>query len=156
MQAAADRLIARHGGGRLVLSTMVGDFMALMRDEGMTLPPDLLLIFKALVTVDGVLSGIEPDFDLSEAMRRSSLRIVKARLSPEHWAPTLQALAWELGQIGDDAPRLLRAAIRRLEADPAGGTSPPGQAEAILCAARWIAGTILVGASLVTGALLFS
>ncbi len=155
-QAAADRLVARHGGGRLVLSAMVGDFMTLMRDEGMTLPPDLLLIFKALVTVDGVLSGIEPDFDLTEAMRRSSLRIVKARLSPEHWAPTLQALAWELGKIGDDAPRLLRAAIRRLEADPAGGTSSPGQAEAILSAARWIAGTILVGASLVTGALLFS
>ena len=64
-----------------------------MRDEDMILPPDLLLIFKALVTLDGVLLGIQLDFDLTEAMRRSSLRIGMARLSPEHWASTLQALA---------------------------------------------------------------
>lgn len=156
VQAAAERLIARHGGGRLVLSAMVTDFMALMRDEGMTLPPDLLLIFKALITLDGVLSGIQPDFDLSEAMQRSSLRIARSRLSPEHWAPTLQALAWELSKIGDDAPRLLRAAIRRLEADPVGAASAQEQAAAIMSAARWIAGAILVAAVGVAGGLLLS
>jgi len=37
----------------------------------MTMPPDLLLIFKALITIDGVLSSIQPGFDLSEAMSRS-------------------------------------------------------------------------------------
>lgn len=156
VQAAAERLIARHGGGRLVVSAMVADFMALMRDEGMTLPPDLLLIFKALITLDGVLSGIQPDFNLSDAMQRSSLRIAKARLSPEHWAPTLQELAWELSKIGDDAPRLLRAAIRRLEADPAGAAPVQGQAAAIVSAAQWIAGAVLIGAILVSGALLLS
>ncbi len=156
VQAAAERLIARHGGGRLVLSAMVADFLSLMRDEGMTMPPDLLLIFKALVTIDGVLSGIEPDFDLSEAMQRSSLRIAKARLSPEHWAPILQALAWELGKLGDDAPRLLRAAIRRLETGPAEAAVPTAQFAANLSAARWIAGAILAGAALMAGALLLT
>lgn len=156
IQAAAERLIARHGGGHLVLSAMVADFLPLMRDEGLTMPPDLLLIFKALVTVDGVLTGIQPGFDLSEAMRRSSLRIVRARLSPEHWAPTLQALAWELGKVGDDAPRLLRAAIRRLEADPAGTGTLKDPGAAILSTGRWIAGAMIVGAVIIATALLFS
>ncbi|MDF0486585.1 AarF/UbiB family protein [Sphingomonas sp. H39-1-10] len=155
-QRAAERLIARHGGGRIVLSAMVGDFLPLMREEGMTMPPDLLLIFKALVTVDGVLSRIEPDFDLSAAMQRSSLRIARARLSPEYWAPTLRALAWELSKVSDDTPRLLRAAIRRLEADPVNGATSTEQAEAMLSAARWIAGAIVVGAALLSGALLLS
>lgn len=44
--AAAERLIARHGGGRLVLSAMIADFLPLMRDEGLTMPADLLLIFQ--------------------------------------------------------------------------------------------------------------
>ncbi len=155
IRTAAERLIARHGGGHLVLSAMVADFLPLMRDEGLAMPPDLLLIFKALVTVDGVLSGIQPGFDLSEAMRRSSLRIARARLSPDHWAPTLQALAWELGKIGDDAPRLLRAAVRRLEADPAaGGERDLGAV--ILSASRWIVGAIVTGAAIVAGALLIS
>lgn len=154
VRAAADRLVARHGGGRLVLSAMIADFLSLMRDEGVTMPPDLLLLFKALVTIDGVLSGIQPDFDLSAAVRRSSLRLATARLSPEHWMPLLQALAWELTRIGDDAPRLLRAAIRRLEAEPVPPPASPGQPPADSSGARWIAGAILVGAALIAGALL--
>lgn len=126
-----------------------------MRDEGMTLPPDLLLIFKALITLDGVLLAIQPDFDLGQAMRRSSRRIAKGRIAPEHWAPVLQALAWELSKVGDDAPRLLRAAIRRLEAAPAGAASGE-QAAATLSGMRCIAGAILAGAVLVAGAVLIS
>ncbi|MEH3159579.1 MAG: AarF/UbiB family protein [Sphingomonas taxi] len=151
IQAAAERLIIRHGGGRMVLSAMVADFLPLLREEGMTMPPDLLLIFKALVTVDGVLSRIEPDFDLSAAMQRSSRRIFVARLAPDYWTPTLQALAWELAKIGDDAPRLLRAAIRRLE-DARPTMSPnDGQTDAIVASGRWIAAAIIAGSLLIAG-----
>lgn len=156
IQIAADRLIARHGGGRIVLNAIVGDFLPLMRDEGMTMPPDLLLIFKALVTVDGVLSRIEPGFDLSVAMQRSSLRIAKARLTPEYWAPTLRALAWELSKASEDAPRLLRAAVRRLEADQGSAVPDKEQAAAIASAARWIAGAVIAGAALIAISIFFS
>ncbi|MFZ3482256.1 ABC1 kinase family protein [Sphingomonas sp. 3-13AW] len=152
IQRAADRLIARHGGGRVVLSALVGDFLPLMRDEGMTMPPDLLLIFKAMATIDGVLTAIEPDFDLSAAMQRSSLRIAQARLSPEHWLPTIQALAWELSKIGNDTPRLLRAAIRRLEAMPTQPARDTGAA--IEAAGRWIASAVVAGAIVIAGAMM--
>jgi len=151
--SAAERLIARHGSGRLVLREVVTDFLVLMRDEGMTLPPDLLLIFKALVTIDGVLSGIEPDFDLSAAMRRSSSRIFRARLAPEHWTPVLQAVAWELAKIGDDAPRLIRALTRRLENDQ------PTQSERLATLppwspGSWLAAAVFGGAAMITAALM--
>ncbi|MFT3966392.1 MAG: AarF/UbiB family protein [Sphingobium sp.] len=149
--AAAERLIQRHGGGRVVLSALVADIFPLLREEGMTMPPDLLLIFKALVTVDGVLNAIRPGFDLSAAMRRSSRRVLVARLSPERWEPRMQALAWELARLGDDAPRLIRAAVRRLEAEPAEAAPIPA---AIASATRWLAGAILLGAILVMTALL--
>lgn len=157
VRVAAERVVARHGGGKLVLTAMVNDFMMLMREEGMTMPPDLLLIFKALITIDGVLSGIEPGFDLSQAMRRSSTKIAKTQLSPERWSSTLQGLAWELGKLGDDAPRLLRAAIRRLDVDPAEATiRQQEQLAALTAVGRWIAGAIVVGGALVAGALLLS
>ncbi len=152
VQTIAERLVVRHGGGRLVLAAMVGDFLALLREEGLTMPPDLLLAFKALITLDGVLAGIEPDFDLSHALRRSSIRIVRARLSPDHWGPIAQSLAWELGKIGDDAPRLLHAAIRRLEAEPQSRT--PDHRAAIRAGSRWIAGAVLAGAAMVAGAIM--
>jgi ubiquinone biosynthesis protein len=152
VERAAERLIARHGGGRLVLSAMVADFLPLMREEGMTMPPDLLLVFKALVTLDGVLTAIQPDFDLSAAMKRSSFRLIAARLSPDHWGPSLQALIWELGKTGEDAPRLIRAAVRRLEAEPATVTLA-GNADQSRTA-QWIGGAIVIGAAMIAGALL--
>jgi len=152
--SASERLIVRHGSGRLVLSAMVADFLTLMRDERMTLPADLLLIFKALVTMDGVLSRIEPDFDLTQAMRRSLLRIARTRLSPEHWAPVLQAVAWELVKIGDDAPRLIRAAIHRLE-NQSSQVSRPSVPNASPSEAYWTAGAILAGATIISVALWF-
>ena len=143
LRVAAERLVARHGGGRLVLSAVVVDFLALMREEG------LLLIFKALVTIDGVLTAIEPNFDLSAAMRSASRRIIAARLSPDHWAPILQAFSWELMKLGDDAPRLLRAAVRRLEAE----TPMPITAANLVSASRWIAAALVIGAAMLAVAL---
>lgn len=151
--AAAERLILRHGSGHLVLRAMVADFLPLMREEGLTMPPDLLLIFKALVTLDGVLCGIQPDFDLSSALRRSALRIARARLSPEHWGPTLQALLWELAKAGEDTPRLVRAAVRRLEAEPSGPEDgQAGLARALRAAGGWVAGAIMAAGALIAGA----
>ncbi len=150
---AAERLVARHGGGSLVLGAVIADFFPLLREERLVLPPDLLLIFKALLTIDGVLSAIVPGFDLSDAIARSKLRIMRNRLSPERWGPTAEALLLELARIGDDAPRLLRAAIKRLEADPASSRTDERLAASVLFAGRWIAAAIMLGAILVTGGL---
>lgn len=151
VRGAADRLIARHGGQPLVLTRLVADFMPLLREEGLTLPSDLLLIFKALVTIDGVLGTIKPGFDLSSAMRQAGSRIAAARLSPDHWKPLLMALGWEASVIVDDLPRLLRATMRRLEERPA-----PAAVTDNLPAARWIATAIVIGAAIVAAALLWT
>lgn len=155
VMATAERLIARHGG-HIVLGAMVGDFLQLMREEKVAMPPDLLLIFKAMITIDGVLRAIAPDFDLTQALQRSAIRIARAYLSPSHWEPGAQSLALEIARIGHDAPRLLRAATRRLEADEAAPDAGTAQAAAIATAGRWIAASVLAGFALVAGAIVFA
>jgi ubiquinone biosynthesis protein len=151
IRRTADRLIARHGGQRIVLAAMVTDFMTLMRQEKLVLPADLLLIFKALMTIDGVLSSIVPHFDLSQAIERSSLRIAMHRLSPVRWEVTLQSVGRELLRAGDDAPRLIRAAVARLEAPPAAVQPHPSPA-ATVTALRWLAAAIIAGSALIAAA----
>jgi ubiquinone biosynthesis protein len=151
---ASERLVARHAGGALVLGAVIADFFPLLREERLVLPPDLLLIFKALVTIDGVLTGIVPGFDLSDAIARSKLRIMRDRLSPERWAPTVEALLIELVRVGDDAPRLLRAAVKRLEAEPATSGSDERLVTAVTSAGRWIAATIVLAAAMVAAAVI--
>jgi ubiquinone biosynthesis protein len=151
IERAAGEVVARHGQGPLVLSKLVPDFLRLMREDGLVMPPDLLLMFKALMTMDGVLTRIAPGFDLSAAMRRAQGRILADRLSPERWAATAQALVWELSRIGNGAPRLIQAAVRRLEAEPQAQAS---SGAAILTAGRWIAWSILGGGGLIAAALI--
>jgi len=151
IRRTAERLIARHGGQRIVLAAMVADFMALMRAEKLVLPADLLLIFKALMTIDGVLSAIVPDFDLSQAIERSSLRIAMHRLSPARWETTLQSVGRELLRAGDDAPRLIRAAVARLEA-PVPSERADSSA-ALIGTLRWLGAAIFAGAALIATAI---
>lgn len=152
IRRTAERLIARHGGQRILLAAMVADFMTLMRQEKLVLPADLLLIFKALMTIDGVLSSIVPDFDLSQAIERSSLRIAMHRLSPARWETTLQSVGRELLRAGDDAPRLIRAAVARLEA-PVPETGPDPARVAIVSALRWLAAAVFAGSALIAAAI---
>lgn len=69
LTAGAERLIARHGQGAVDLPAIVADLMGLMRQERVAAPPDLVLILKALVTIEGVLSRVDPDFDLVKTMK---------------------------------------------------------------------------------------
>ncbi|KTT97347.1 ABC1 kinase family protein [Sphingomonas sanguinis] len=142
-QAVADRLVARHGGGPIRMAAMLGDIFPILRQERIVLQPDMLLLFKALITIDGVLSGIQPDFDLSAALRRASARIVEARLSPERWTRRAAALALELDRLGDDLPRLIRATTRKLESENS-AVSTTGVEAAIRTGAGWIAGALVI------------
>ncbi|UFN47107.1 AarF/UbiB family protein [Roseomonas sp. OT10] len=154
---AAERLIARHGSGRLVLTQVMADMMALVREEGLAMPPDLLLIFKALATIDGVLNRIDPGFDLAAAAGQAGRRVLQARTDPDALRRRLSALLLDLGSAGDDLPRLLRAATRRLN-ERADGPDPRAAAlERLAAALRWgaalLAGSVLAGAVLVALAL---
>jgi ubiquinone biosynthesis protein len=144
----AEGLVIRHGR-RLVLADLVADLFGTLREEKLAFPPDLLLLFKALITLDGVLGAIEPDFDLAAAMRRASGRLVMERLSPERWSRRAAAVALEVDRLGDDLPRLIRALARRAEAPPAPAPAQPFDSR-ILAAALIVAALIIAAAIMLT------
>lgn len=147
--AAAEQLAARHGSGPLVLSRMVADFFPLIRKEGLILPPDLALIFKALITMDGVLGAIQPGFDLSEALQRARGRLVMHQLSAAHAPEKTVTLLLELSRIADDAPRLLRAITRRLEAGE--NTHPKPMPDK---RSEWTAYAIMIAGAMIAAAIM--
>ena len=49
----------------LRVGTMLGDITALLRQHGLTLPPDLALMVKTFLTLDGVGRQLDPDFDMT-------------------------------------------------------------------------------------------
>ncbi|MCK6103793.1 AarF/ABC1/UbiB kinase family protein [Brevundimonas sp. EYE_349] len=161
LTAGAERLIARHGQGQVDLPAIVADMMALMRQERVAAPPDLMLILKALVTIEGVLSRVDPDFDLVRAMSGAWKRVVFSRRRLGTVQNQLVGALLDLSASGGDLPRLIRAASRRLLDDPGrqAAASDRETAKAVMQAGRWIGFSILcagglIALGLVVGALL--
>ena len=149
IQRAAEKLIAKQGGARLVLSAVIADFFPLLREERLTMPSDLLLIFKALVTIDGVLNMIQPDFDLSGAIGRVWPRLMRARFAPENWTPVAQALLFGLSRLGGNAPHLLRAIKEKIETPIVPPAPDPAIAQAVRQAGWRISIALILAALLV-------
>ena len=153
VERAAERLVARHGSGPLVLSGMVADFFPLLREQGLVLPPDLVLIFKAMVTMDGVLSRIEPGFDLSHALQAMRGKLLANRIGRLAEPGRSEALMLELSRAAEDLPGLLRAARRKLD-EPAAPADHLALAGAVrFCGAAITAGLVLLAAVQLAGLL---
>ncbi|MGI4817822.1 MAG: ABC1 kinase family protein [Janthinobacterium lividum] len=147
----AERLIARHGQGQIDLPAIVEDLMGLMRRERVAAPPDLVLILKALVTIEGVLSRVDPQFDLMRTMNGAWKRALLSRRSPEAVRNWAIGTLLDLSSVTDDIPRLIRAASRKLsEETPRADTEAQRQiAHEIKWATRWIAGAVVVAGAVV-------
>lgn len=156
IRQGAERLIARHGQGEIDLPVIVADMMALMRRERVAAPPDLVLILKALVTIEGVLSRVDPDFDLVSAMSGAWKSALLAGHSPEAVRDRLIGLLLDLSAVSEDLPRLVRAASKRLTSPEADPPRDLATAAAIRSAGGWIALAILGGGALVAAALFFT
>ena len=76
-------------------------------------------------------------------------------MAPAYRAFAVATNLGDLSAASDDLPRLIRAASRRLTADPVvNAASDKETARSIVSAGRWIAASIVLASALVAGALL--
>ena len=157
LTAGAEKLISHHSNGPVDLPAIVADLMGLMRKERVSAPPDLVLILKALVTIEGVLSRVDPSFDLVKTMNGAWTRALFSRRSPEALKNWAISTLLDLSSLGDDLPRLIRAASRKLTEEPSRRDEKRDDgrrvARAITVAGRWIALAVVLGALMITAML---
>ena len=68
---------------QLSLTGMLSDLMALLREHQLNLPPDLALLVKALITLEGMGRQLDPDFDLTSEAHPFLRRTWLARYAPD-------------------------------------------------------------------------
>ncbi|WP_300729695.1 AarF/UbiB family protein [Pseudomonas sp.] len=115
IEQAASEYMARHGAQALNMSAMITDFLELMREYQLLLPADLLVLFKALVTADGVLTRLDPQLDLITTAKPAIAKMLKEQLS---WkiAKRLGLDGLELGRgLLGELPQLTRLLVSRLK-----------------------------------------
>jgi len=101
---------------QLSLGAMLTDLVAILREHRIALPPDLALLIKAFITLEGMGRELDPDFDMAgEAMPmlEQSLRAgyTPAALIKRGWRSVGEMLSL-ISDIPHDLSRLLHAARR--------------------------------------------
>jgi ubiquinone biosynthesis protein len=101
---------------------LLADVTAVMRDNNLALPPDLTLLFKALITLEGLGYQLDPDFHMIDHLTPFVSKVLEARYSPQALVKRarhgFKEMADVLFGLPRDVARLFRQARRgRLRID---------------------------------------
>jgi len=105
---------------QLRLGDMLSDLVAILRQHQLALPPDLSLLIKAFISLEGMGRELDPDFDMAGEAMPLLEQALRARYAPtallqRGWRGVSEALSL-VAALPQDISRLLRAARRgRLE-----------------------------------------
>lgn len=99
------------------LGTLLSEVAAVMREHSLVLPPDLALLFKALITLEGLGTRLLPRFQLIDHVTPFVQRLLVERWKPRQMAARASGAMRELGRALRAAPRLVESLSRRLADD---------------------------------------
>jgi ubiquinone biosynthesis protein len=127
LRADIDRFVDEYHGvplKQLDFGAMLGDVVGILREHGLALPPDLALMIKAFITLEGLGRQLDPDFDIASEAAPFLREVILAHHAPDAIAKRgwrgLVSVADLLAGLPHDLARLLRIARRgslRLEVD---------------------------------------
>ncbi len=90
--------------GDIQLSAMIRDLVYGANKYGLEIPPDFLMVGKALMTIEGVGKEINPDLDVFEEVKPYFLDLLKQRYSPERVSQDLLSTAMRLSGAASEMP----------------------------------------------------
>ena len=120
LEQAVDRFFLRYAadsGRPIRLAEAISEFITIARENALTLPPDLLLLLRALGTAEGLARTLDPDLDVIAAIAPVVVRAFAARFKPKALAARAFRTFKELDQILAMAPEALRRVIGRVSRD---------------------------------------
>ena len=98
------------------VGALIGRITQLVRDHGIVMPVDLTLMFKTLITLEGLGRKVDPDFRLTDRLGPFIERAVAARWAPgelrRRGGSNVGQLLGLIGSVPRDAARLLKDARR--------------------------------------------
>lgn len=119
LQTEIDAFVDQYHGvplKNLDLGAMLSDLVAILREHGLALPPDLALLIKAFITLEGMGCQLDPDFDMAGEATPFLEQVLLTHAAPSAlvqrgWRALSSALALVAG-LPQDLRQLLRAARR--------------------------------------------
>lgn len=95
------------------IGPLLSEITALMRENNLSLPPDLTLMFKALITLEGLGRQLTPEFHMVDRLEPFLQEMIARRYTPEALAGRARHGLRELMEIVTGLPRDLAHLFRK-------------------------------------------
>ncbi|MDO8911201.1 MAG: AarF/UbiB family protein [Phenylobacterium sp.] len=117
LEQGVERFFVRYAadsGRPIRLAEAIAEFISIAREHALTLPPDLLLLMRALGIAEGLARTLDPDLDVVGAIAPVVVRAFASRFEPKAMAARAFRAFKELDQILAMAPEAIRRSIGRV------------------------------------------
>ncbi|HQT32013.1 MAG TPA: AarF/UbiB family protein [Thiobacillus sp.] len=94
------------------VGALLNDITALMRENNLALPADLTLLFKTLITLEGLGQQLDPEFHMIDHVTPFVERIIHQRFTPQALLARGRKSLRETLEVLADVPRDLRTLLR--------------------------------------------
>lgn len=102
---------------RLDVGRLLTDFVNILSTHGIRYPADLMLLIRAIITLEGVGSELDPHFNLAEHLAPFVEQVVRERRNPRRLAGRVLADTSRLMRVLHDLPIHVGKTIQKLSDD---------------------------------------
>jgi len=90
--------------GDFSFTSLLSELIGVLVDENLRLPPDLFLLVKALITIEGVATGLDPEFDFASHLEPFAETLVRERYSPRRVRANVATTAGDYAEVLQSFP----------------------------------------------------
>ncbi len=102
---------------RLNVGAMLSDFVGILSNHGIRCPGSLMLLIRALVTLEGVGRKLDPEFNMAGHLQPFVESLVKSRYHPGRIAERMLHETQELGKLAVAMPRQMATTLKKISED---------------------------------------
>ncbi len=102
---------------RINVGNMLTDFVSVLAIHGIRFPADMMLLIRALVSLEGVGRDLDPHFNMAEHLAPYVQQLVRERYNPRHMIARLIDESRTMGHVLHDLPVHLGRTLEKLSND---------------------------------------
>ena len=113
-----DHLLSTYWGlplGALKVTALLNDVYSVMRRHHLHLPPNLALLLKTVIMIEGLGVNLDPEFQLTNSLTPYTERLVLRQYSPLRWVRGFARASLDLAKLAAELPQHLRRIVTEAE-----------------------------------------
>ena len=113
VQEVVDQFVGRPIG-EIDIAAVLDKFYQILREYQVRCPADMVMLIKAMATIEGVARDLDPDYEIIEAAKPFIFRLVNDRYSPKALSKRVLNTLFSYAEFVDSLPKQVNGLLRKL------------------------------------------